>query len=507
MKAYRFKSQVALMMLGAIFAACTEKEIVEPQQTNAPKTYTMTVSATKGGDDATTRALTLSADGKTLNATWTAGDKVTVYKNDGYATPLGTLVAQSSGASTTLSGTLTGDINVGEELVMDYLVYGNKENQDGTLETIAKKYDHAEAIVTVASNDDGNITTTGVANFESMGVIIRFTLKDSDGTPLNTTNLAVKIYTTKTTASLYHITAPSARSEFFVAVKSITNKSVTLNAYVGDKLYTYQKDGVTFNQGQYYTIGVKMSEFSGDLAFLSADYTAKDGDVLRGTLYKDIALNIADGATVTLDGVTINTSRDNGIVCLGDANIILADGSDNSVASKQAWHSCIQAGPEGTTLTISGSGSLTAAMNNNQGAAIGSGGGNSSIACGNITIAGGTINATGGPGGAGIGSGGNGTCGNITITGGTITATGGKYAAGIGCGNSGTCGTITIANTVTSVTATMGSRAICSIGKGYGSSSSCGTITIGGTEYPDGVTESPFTWPTPQDATDPTPSP
>ena len=477
MKTYR----IALLMLGAIFAACTEKEIVEPQQANAPKTYTMTISATKGGDDATTRALTLSDDGKTLNATWTAGDEVRVYKND-YTTPLGTLVAQSSGASTTLSGTLTGDINVGEELVLSYLVYGNKKKQDGTLETIAKKYDYAEATVTVASNDDGNITTTGVANFENMGVIIRFTLKGSDGTPLNATNLAVK-----TNASIYNITAPSARSEFFVAVRSITNKSVTLNAYVGDKLYTYNKDGVTFNQGQYYTIGVKMSEFSGDLALLTADYTAKDGDVLSGTLYKDVALNIADGATVTLDGVTINNGNGNGITCLGDANIILADGSNNNVTSTNVNYSGIQAGSEGTTLTISGSGRLTA-TGGGKCAAIGSA---HNSTCGNIAITGGTITATGGKSAAGIGASFIGTCGDITINGGTVKATGGgEYAAGIGTGSGSsglgysTCGTITISGG--SVTAEKAKKAICSIGRGS-NVSTCGTITIGGTVYWDGT--------------------
>ena len=139
--------------------------------------------------------------------------------------------------------------------------------------------------------------------------------------------------------------------------------------------------------------------------------------------------------------------------------------------------------------------------------------------CGNIKITGGTVTATGGFSSAGIGTGlartnedgdeAHNECGDILITGGTVTATGGNYlgAAGIGTGvtirddggdTNNKCGAITITSGVTKVTATKSVGSPCSIGKGNGENGGpceCGTITIGGTVYPDGISDSPYTYP------------
>ena len=289
-----------------------------------------------------------------------------------------------------------------------------------------------------------------------------------------------------------------------------------------------------------------------DLSTLAADYEAQDGDVLTGTLdgnAQPYKITIADGATVTLDGVTINgvSSSDvkwAGITCLGDATIILKDGSKNTVKGFYEDYPGIQAGPTGKTLVIKGenqgTGSLDASpydggTEHSYGAGIGGG---LDISCGDINIQGGVITVTGGYGAAGIGvgegyeeenvscatitiSGGNVTatggygaagigggyayqygvtCGAITISGGTVTAAGGDNAAGIGSGESysgktNTCGDITITADVTSVTATKGKNATNSIGAG--NSGTCGTITIGGKVYADGITTSPYTYPEP----------
>jgi hypothetical protein len=140
-------------------------------------------------------------------------------------------------------------------------------------------------------------------------------------------------------------------------------------------------------------------------------------------------------------------------------------------------------------------------------AGIGSGlSGVQSSSC-NISITGGIVDATSGPIGSGIGSGGGdyyfdnfyySSCNNITITGGTIKATGGRESAGIGTSYQySVCGNITITSDVTLVTATKGENADESIGIGYTKSdrhNSCGTVTIGGQEYPDRITDSPYTY-------------
>ena len=296
-----------------------------------------------------------------------------------------------------------------------------------------------------------------------------------------------------------------------------------------------------------------------DLSTITEDTTIADGYTITGTLGGNYKITIADGATVTLKNVAITSLAEDatwaGINCPGNATLVIE--GTNTVESGNKfindWPAIFIA--EGKTLTIQGTGSLTA-TGYGYGAGIGGGnsvnGGNIIInsgtivaecktngagigaggnACGDITINGGTITATGGSSrGAGIGGGGyngsncgnivitggsvtatgggtsagigtgcyNNNSGNITISGGTIVATGGESAAGIGTGQAGKCGTITITDGVTSVTATKGENSPCSIGKGKWSSSeaaSCGTVTIGGIVYNDGISTSPYVYP------------
>ena len=185
-----------------------------------------------------------------------------------------------------------------------------------------------------------------------------------------------------------------------------------------------------------------------NLSALTDDYVAQDDDILTGTIDNRYKISVAAGASITLKGVSINAGGANsaatnwaGLTCLGDATITLV--GENVVKGCDEEFSGIQAGPKNTTLTISGSGSLTATGGFN---AAGIGGGGAGGFCGDITISGGTITATGGYGAAGIGSGWQGTCGNITISGtASGTAKGGANSPwDIGLGYTGTCGTISV---------------------------------------------------------------
>ena len=225
-----------------------------------------------------------------------------------------------------------------------------------------------------------------------------------------------------------------------------------------------------------------------DLSTINAAYTASDGETLTGTLGKTVKISIADGATVTLNNVTINGTNDEnygwaGISCVGGATIILS--GTNTVKGFYEDYPGIYV-PVGNTVTIKGSGSLTASSND-YGAGIGGGFG---ISCGNIEIQGGVITAIGGSYAAGIGAGsgvtgvgtGESICGTITISGGTVTAIGGDYAAGIGSGyaqtNPSTCGAISISGGT--VSATAGAYAPAAIGKGAVDvgESTCASVTI-----------------------------
>ncbi len=196
-----------------------------------------------------------------------------------------------------------------------------------------------------------------------------------------------------------------------------------------------------------------------DLSKLNECYVAMDGEILTGKLAANVKISIAHGANVTLrdvtiEGVDVELYEWAGISCIGDATIIL-EGS-NTVKGFNAKYPGIHV-PENYTLTVRGSGSLTASSN---GSAAGIGAGYWDIHCGNIIIDGGTITAAGGEYSAGIGGGFCTNCGNITITKNVEKVTATKGYAGsdsdrlnsIGAGVSGRCGTVTIGGKVGAVT-------------------------------------------------------
>ena len=238
------------------------------------------------------------------------------------------------------------------------------------------------------------------------------------------------------------------------------------------------------------TTDAEPDAWDGDLSKLTAESTAEfatatDGMTITGRLAANVKVSIAAGATVTLDGVTINGDDDEkykwaGLNCLGDATIILKDRTQNMVQGFHEDYPGIHV-PAGSRLTITGgtlgNGMLTA---RSSGYGAGIGGGNI-IHCGNIDIQGGYIAATGGIYAAGIGGGLDAICGNITISGGTVRAMGGPEAAGIGGGSNGRCGGIMITNGVTRVFAMKDDHSPYSIGAGNGGS--CVTVAIGGTVY------------------------
>ena len=236
-----------------------------------------------------------------------------------------------------------------------------------------------------------------------------------------------------------------------------------------------------------------------NLSALTADYVAKDGDTLTGKLGGDYKLSVADGATVTLNGVTIAVRADDapyappqwpGINCEGSATIVLADDGSkvNQITGGNRWPGIYV--PESKTLVIGGTGTLVVT-----GGVYGAGIGGADVAdpdsstglrnCGNIVIEGGSVTAQGGDYAAGIGSGYLGHSGDVMISGGKVIATGGCSAPGIGGAYAqpeySKCGDITISGGI--VIATCGETTEMTggaAGIGGGSAGGCGKITIAG---------------------------
>jgi len=190
---------------------------------------------------------------------------------------------------------------------------------------------------------------------------------------------------------------------------------------------------------------------------------------------------------ITLGGVSIDLSSAGG--CAFElqnhsfVNLTLADGKTNTLKSGTDYAG-LQV-PDGTALTIGGTGSMSA-TGNGYGAGIG---GNDGKSGGTITINGGSVtaecNGSAGSCGAGIGGGHNGNGGIITINGGYVTAkcnsSDGNWGAGIGGGMYGSGGIITInGGTITAKCCDGNYFGNCGAGIGGGASGDGGTITIKG---------------------------
>ena len=317
------RTLTALLIASATFAACSSDDNAIDQQPAGQQVYTMTVNAQKGGDAATTRALTLS--GKTLNATWATTENIYVKKGETWAT--GSLQPQAGGATATLKGTLSGiEINASDVLTLQFPRSGALDytGQVGTLADIAAKYDYATATVTVASvSATGNINPTeATTTFQNQQAIVKFTLVDkADGTtPLAATQLTVSDGT-----NTYTVTPASATSEIYVAIPGITNQTVTLTATTGSGTYTYEKANVTFTNGKYYAVSVKMAAAPLTVEALTAGTVKVNIGNGSGTLSSGMKYSVNGGAKTT---ITTTTSI---AVNAGDKVRFYGNGTDTQV--------------------------------------------------------------------------------------------------------------------------------------------------------------------------------
>ena len=468
----KYLSMAALALVGAAVTGCSSDDNIIADGQPAKQDNIVTVTTTVGlddGDGGTTRALAVDYTNKKVTKTFAVGDQVAlVYEN----TNAGNVKAVSQaltagdisadGKSATLTFSLT---NPKADQTVFYYYPAALVNESGSLSIPMATQNGTLAGVESLdyAYNTGNMsgTTLSSVTLENKFAIVALTLKDATGTNDITSNITGM--TIKAGAENYAVTRTAAAGPIYVIMRPVTaEQTIAITATDGTNNYIKTLTGKTYAANNFYQQGLRMIP-GANLSVVTANYTAKNGETLTGTLDVEnhpVQISIADGATVTLDGVNVSGKNSSsyrwaGITCLGDATIILTGA--NTVKGFHENYPGIHV-PSGKTLTIQGSGSLTASSNGH---------------------------------GAGIGGGYSIACGNIAIEGGTITATGGAYAAGIGGGNGSACGNITITSSVTKVTATKGENATHSIGAG-GNGGTVGTVTIGNTT--GAITESPYTY-------------
>ena len=267
-----------LLSAGSLLTACSSDDGAS-DGSPAGSTWTLTLKATKGGNEAITRALSLGTDNKTLNATWATTENVYVYyeKDPGNH---GVLHPTANSEVATLTGDLTG---FADRFIEDQISSGgfyitlqfpregqiSYDGQKGTLEDISSNYDWATATVKVTAakpvDNKNKILTAEYANFENQQAIVKFTLKDNAGNSLNASSLRIAAsglidYGEHQGDVVISPVGPA--NVIWAALRGISGTVVTLTATVGsDTYYTYTtKSGVTFTNGKYYDITVKMNK-------------------------------------------------------------------------------------------------------------------------------------------------------------------------------------------------------------------------------------------------------
>ena len=543
----------ALAVVGAMTTGCTSLEIPEQTGNEEEKTVipgpsansvTLITTITLGGNP---QSKALSAAGV---KTFAAGEQVAVIYEDengntqkAVSTALEAEDIHDEGKKADITVTLTDpaqngtlryiypaamakatiatDATIDDAGTIDFT---NLDAQDGTLATLSASLD----LAVYDGNLTGEASLPASVTLTNQLTIGEFTIKNADGS-LNITGTIASL-TVSDGTNTYTVTPEAPATNFgdgpiYVAMKPVTDDK-TLTFTIDNNATPKEVTGKALDAGKMYPVGLKFGSSVALSGVATTDgngalyYAAQNGDILIGRFSHEAYVTVADGATVTLNGVKVYNpfDCDHAVLhCLGDATIVLADGSHNALGVSSSYNPAVFV-PQGKTLTISGTGELYADSKQG-GAGIGGGydsGTGTSINCGTIVIAGGVIEAEGGFGSAGIGSGNCSSCDGIQITGGIITssegdshaagigsgtygscgdieisggqvggnyggwfydgAIGGEFAAGIGCGNDGTCGDITIGAGITFVTARKGDNAYNCIGKGQ--SSRCGTVTI-----------------------------
>ena len=291
------KTLAIQLMVGVAFAACSSSDdsiIEQPVNPTEPKTYTMTIRASKG-DDTTTRGLYF-ADGegkKNLQVNWNGKEKVRVVQ-DGQV--IGTLsAAMSSDESTTLTGTVTGFQNnhdVGFYLLadkdgkMDYTGQKGAMLDDNGTGNIEENYDFASYKLTGSECMEAFTTESSAIvpkegtyiPFTSQQAIVRFELQKATnyaGTEWGDLFATKFIVTDKISGKLVKsidttngsktygnivLTPSNTTGWVFNAALNFDGAS-DIRLFASDNegnLYTYEKSNVTFEKGKYYRVKVKM---------------------------------------------------------------------------------------------------------------------------------------------------------------------------------------------------------------------------------------------------------
>lgn len=266
MKTIKYFSMAVLAIVGAVMTSCSSDNnnevVTPPQPVNTDKVETLTVSVSMGNSGAGTRAL--DADG---HKTFAVGDQIAVvYKNTS-----GNTVKAESAALTSkdiASGSKSADFTVtltnpDKEQNVTYIYpavmaksdgtpdYDALATQNGTLATLASKLDYCEYTGAWSGPD----LPTGEMNNQL--VVCAYTLKNSSSEDITNT---VTTMTVSDGTNVYIVNRTAAAGPIYVAIKPTDNKNIKYTAIANSKVYTKNVTGKTYTNGEWYPLGLIMTQ-------------------------------------------------------------------------------------------------------------------------------------------------------------------------------------------------------------------------------------------------------
>ena len=272
----------AAVFAGALLASCAPKEEQElisdlPGIVAEAQPMFVSINASKAID---TKALAIV--GTALKSTWEDGETVGVYKVGDSNTKYGTLAPATFGSNTTrLEGTIdVAGLSAGDQL---FLLYPDRPwyyyGQDGTLATISSSYDFATATVAISSVDSDHLSAESAA-FSNKQAIVKFSLKEKGAGAISASGFTIFSKNKKLVSSYNLLFEPDESDNLSVKLNSEAPVSEltlavatsggaaddygfyasTKDASFNETLYEFIKEGVTFENGKYYTVNLSNLE-------------------------------------------------------------------------------------------------------------------------------------------------------------------------------------------------------------------------------------------------------
>jgi len=282
-KSVRYLSMTALALMGAVITGCSsdENSIEEPKQPENDKVVTLTATVSMDGS-ATTRALT--EDGV---KTFAEGDRIAVIYTDkggntrmAASSSLQTSDITNNGKSASFTVSLsepdkTKDVTYVYPAAManadGTINYDALASQDGTLSTIASSLDYC------TNSGVWNNGALPTLTLENRLAICAYTIKNSDGTSDMTGS--VTDMTISDGTNIYTVSRSAAAGYIYVAIRPTSGANISYTATAGANVYEKSVTAKTYEAGNIYPLGLKMTKVDG---LLIGKFTInKGGDQVR----------------------------------------------------------------------------------------------------------------------------------------------------------------------------------------------------------------------------------